>query len=188
MGSSGHHKEKTFADTFLAILLVVLALIVIFFIATNIDPFVEMMGQYFQLTPDDLVMIPFGIVVFYAFWRVCKRVIFDPCLLLIEEREAATEGAENSANEYQQQAKQLREDYQDHFQKARAEALSKKQKSIVETKNKAGIEVEDALKKAEQLSKKAAESLQQEIEVIKNNALSDVDTMVNSIIDRVERS
>ena len=97
--------------------------------------------------------LPVQIVAFLLLWFLLNKLLFQPFLRLIEEREKRTEGARGEADALIAEGKQLRTEYENRMAKARDEAEAAKQTIIAE----AGRAREQVLARARE---SAASSLQ----------------------------
>lgn len=105
--------------------------------------------EYMQLPPRDLLMIPISAMLFFLLWRVLARILFTPLFALVEEREAATAGAQKKAKELFKRAKGLEEVFERQLAAARVELIKEKLMEVGRAKEKSVQIVKAAQQAAE---------------------------------------
>jgi len=87
-----------------------------------VDAFLKTLG----LEPLDIYLIPACAFLFLLFWKTMARLVFNPMLDLIAERERATVGAQEIARDAIEQATRLEAQYEEILNQARVEGMRQK--------------------------------------------------------------
>jgi F0F1-type ATP synthase membrane subunit b/b' len=142
--------------------------------------------QVFDITSFDALMILVGALLFFTLWRLFDNYSVSHFQKLIEEREAATVGAQDAAADISRRADRLFEDYDAQLIEARVAAMQLKIKKLAA----AGKEASEIIARAENEASRYLEAqrleTEQAMEKIKSAVLSDLDSAVSLVVDRVK--
>lgn len=97
-----------------------------------------------DLVPFDVVMIVSCALLFLVFWLVMEKCFFIPYLSLLEAREKATLGAEESAESGMKKVENLKADYESKLMQVRVLAIERKIATLENAKREAAQMLEKA--------------------------------------------
>lgn len=189
MGSHGHHVfSKTWDSIVFCLILVLFAiglsqLTLAFFDEDSFQAIIKTL----DLTASDVKMIPVGAVLFFMFWKFFDGLVFNKYLKLHEEREAAGSGAEVSAENKIEEAKQLTAEYEEKLHAARVEFTKEKLTKVDLAKKAAHTEISRASKQAEESLTESREKLASQAERIREDLNSQVDALSRELTDKIKQ-
>ncbi len=139
----------------------------------------------FDLVPFDVLMIAIWALLFVSMWKILGRVFFAPYLALVEARESATTGAEDSAATVRASAEQVRQTYADRLGQARVQAVTQRLAVVSEAKLKAAKILEIAEGDAQETLRAARWETAQKIDALRTEAFRDADRMAEQITQKL---
>ena len=117
-----------------------------------------------NINPWNMVMIVINLLVLYAIFR---KFLYKPVMNVIHRREELIQGQFDSAKKTQDDALQLKADYEEKLQKANVKAdeiiLAARDQAILETQDKTDRMIEKAKADIEKEQKQAQQEVQGEI-------------------------
>jgi F0F1-type ATP synthase membrane subunit b/b' len=139
----------------------------------------------FDLAARDLYIIPIAAIVFWFFYTVIKRSVFDPYLALLDAREAASSGAAADASAMLHDAAEIDQHTDAKIVEARIAFMREK---LART-NKAKQETEAAIKQAEVEAQQKLQRGRAELLAKRQNLESqlqrDAEAMAKTIVSKV---
>ncbi|RIL10754.1 MAG: hypothetical protein DCC75_03695 [Proteobacteria bacterium] len=140
----------------------------------------------FDLVPNDLAMIIFGAILFYALIRLLEKALFTPYVDLIEAREQATSGAEKTAKSNAQEAERTMTGYQARITDERVEAMRKKLSMLAAAKAEAAKIVEQAEAEAAEEIKKVRKDAADKLEALREASRREAENLAGAVLDRLK--
>jgi len=142
----------------------------------------------FDITPFDGVMILVGAVFFVVIWKSLQKVLFDPYLKLVEEREQATSGAKDYAAREVAEAKELTQEYERRIMEGRIAALEEKIKELDRAKQEAAKIISQAENEASTYLDNERRITEESMNALKSEVMKEASAMVAMIVDKVKSS
>lgn len=140
-----------------------------------------------DLVPFDVVMIVVCALLFLCFWRVMEKHFFTPYLNLLEARETATLGAEESAISGMKQAEILKSEYENKIMQVRVAAIEKKLSTLDLAKKQAATILEDAEGEAQEQVRNVRWDLANKMTQLRQQAQSQVGSMADLICSKAKK-
>src|SRR4030095_4852136 len=78
--------------------------------------------------------ILYQIILFVALWLILNKILFQPYLQLLEERERRTTGAEHDSADLEQEGARLRAQYEEKIEQAQTAAYTAKDAILQEAR------------------------------------------------------
>ena len=134
------------------------------------------------------ISIVYQIILFLVLWLILKKILFQPYLRLLEERERSTTGAEHDSAELEHEAARLRAQYQDKIAQAQAAGYTAKE-SIVQDGRRQHEGIlrqarEEATNALEAVRREIAMALEREMQVANAEAAAVADEMISKVLGR----
>lgn len=134
MGGHSHH--RTYDTQAIAVIAIFTGLL--FYIFWGGNPTVLSIAENtFDLTPEDLKMIPISGIGFLVFCWLMQKFFFARVIALIETREAMTEGAQSSAQDLLQKAEDLQKEAEQKLFDARLAGAQAKMATLNKARSEA---------------------------------------------------
>jgi F-type H+-transporting ATPase subunit b len=112
--------------------------------------------------PPDWTFV-FQIVLFLALWTVLRRLLFEPNLAVLKNREQRTAGALKEANQIKTEAEQMGEQYRTQLAQTRGQALQHVERVYREAEEHAHMLLEAARTEAARVTASMRETLKQDV-------------------------
>ena len=141
---------------------------------------------FFNLTHDDVRMIPVGVVLFVIFWQIFARVFVKPYLKLIETREEATSGAQSEAQSKEAEAQAILAQYEDRLTTARVHAMKRRLDELESVKQETVALIAKAESDAAEETKRGRADIQKKLDSIRASVMGDADSMADMIVQRLK--
>lgn len=138
----------------------------------------------FDLVPTDLYMIVAGALLFVVFWRTFGKLVVQPFATLIEAREQATVGADETANSKRAKAGELVASYEARITDERVKAMRIKFEAVNQAKTAAAKVVADAESVAQEKVKKARAETEKQLQTLRQQALREADGLAQIMADK----
>ncbi|MBN8548543.1 MAG: hypothetical protein J0M12_04430 [Deltaproteobacteria bacterium] len=146
----------------------------------------ESILKNFDLVPFDVVMIVVSAVLFVILWKTLGQALFAPYMSLLEAREAATVGAEDTAKSDLERAEALTAQYEEQLMAARVAAMEKKLAAINKAKAEASGIVEKSEGAAQELLRSVRWEMAKKLDELRGQAFGDTDKLADMIVERVK--
>lgn len=140
----------------------------------------------FDLIPADLVMILVGAVLFVIFWRAFGKGVIEPFAKLVAAREAATVGADKSADDMLRAAQAITEQYENKLTEERVRLLKIKFDAVAEAKATSAKVVADAEAKAQEMVKNARAEIQTQLHTLRQQALRETEGLAQTMAEKAK--
>ena len=140
----------------------------------------------FDLVPLDAIMIAVSAALFVVLWKTLGKALFEPYVALVEARESATIGANDTAYAERAKASALYEDYEQKLMSARVAAMEKKLSAISKAKEEADGLVEKAEDAAQELVRSVRWEMAKSVDELRTKAFGEVDALADMIVSRVK--
>lgn len=144
--------------------------------------------KIFDLKPRDGQMIVIGIFVFFVFWRIVEKLIFNPFLTLFEEREALTSGAHESSKQLLDEARAISTRCDEDLHRARVSAIAEKLQVLTAAKVQATKISEEAENEVQEMVRKARWEREQNLSQTKQKVMSDADALAQQVVQKLTSS
>lgn len=141
--------------------------------------------ELFDLTGDDLFMIPIGAAGFVLFWRLLDKTLFVPVIKVIEERESLTSGAEVSAASAKSQTAELEAEYEEKLTAARIEGMQIKARTLGEARRESQQIIDTASEASLKELSLARQEIEKESQALKDVLLADSQELVDAVVEKV---
>ena len=129
-----------------------------------------------------LVVIP----IFFVFWVLMDKMVFQPVLKLVEEREARTSGAESIAADTIREADAADAEFEQKILDARIEAMKVKLAEVNKTKDEASKILGEASSTAKSELEAARKAITEKQEALRKNLANNVDELAKEIAAKVK--
>ena len=146
----------------------------------------ESLLKNFDLVPFDVVMIVVSAVLFVVLWKTLGQVLFAPYLQLVEAREAATVGAEDTAKANHERAEALTAQYEEQLMAARVAAMEKKLSALAKAKAEAAAVVEKSEGAGQELLRSVRWEMAKKLDELRGQAFGETDKLADMIVERVK--
>jgi F-type H+-transporting ATPase subunit b len=130
----------------------------------------------FDLVPQDLRMILLGAVLFVVLWKLLQAVLFAPYIKLLEAREAASTGAQATAQRNNADAQETLAKYNEELTAARVAFMGARNEAI-----------ERAREQADQIVGKAEHEVRQTIEAAHKEVSRDLEAVAEVVQREAEQ-
>lgn len=104
--------------------------------------------------------VVYQIVLFLVLWIILRKILFQPYLHLLEERERKTTGAQHDSLELEQEGARLRVEYEEKIAQAKAAGYTSKEAILQQARR----ERESILTEAREQAMKLLEGTRRELE------------------------
>jgi F-type H+-transporting ATPase subunit b len=104
--------------------------------------------------------VVYQIVLFLVVWVILRKILFQPYLHLLEERERKTTGAQHDSLELEHEGARLRAEYEEKIAQAKAAGYASKEAILQEARR----ERESILTEAREEAMKLLEGMRREVE------------------------
>ena len=132
--------------------------------------------------------IVYQIVLFLVLWIVLRRVLFQPYLQLLEERERKTTGAQQESTDLEHEGAQLRAQYEEKIAQAQAAAFAAKETILQEGRRERERVLsqarDEAMAMLDGVRREVESQLQRERQLAVDEASSVAQEMVRKILGR----
>lgn len=130
-------------------------------------------------------MILWTIPAFVVLWLALSRMLFKPLLALVEEREAATTGAQQGAEELTRRAAAINAEFERKLQEARAQFIERKLATLQDARERAAQIVAAAERDAQEAVEHARKSFGAQLTSLQEQSARDIDAMVDSLVQKL---
>ena len=139
----------------------------------------------FDLVRYDAGMILVGAVLFVVFWKALEKSLFGPYLKLIEQREAATSGAEQTAQEKIAKSDDLNRQYDSKLLEQRVTFMQAKLAALDRAKSEADQITGSASKAAQEKLSALRQEISAKVSQIKASSEREADALTEIIVQKV---
>ena len=146
----------------------------------------ESLLKNFDLVPFDVAMIMVSAVLFVVLWKTLGQFLFAPYLELVEAREAATVGAEDTAKADRERAQVITEQYEEQLMATRVAAMEKKLAALTKAKAEAAGIVEKSEDASQELLRSVRWEMAKKLDELRGQAFGDIDKLADMIVERVK--
>ncbi len=146
---------------------------------------VESILKTFDLTQLDVLMIPIGVILFVAFWKILTKSFLIPYMGLIEAREKATTGVDAAAKEQIEKSERIKIEYEQKIFDVRVEAMSNRNQVVSAAKAEAQKIVEKSEAQAQEHLRSVRWEIAKKLQNIKENLNQEADKIVSEIVAKV---
>jgi F-type H+-transporting ATPase subunit b len=177
-----HGHEQKGKDSFMITILLIIFACIFAFAYSNFSAVTAFAAEFLSLTPSDVKMIPVGTALFFVYWQLADRLLFQPFLRVINEREAMTSGASSAAHDTLKEAEQLLTDYDDQILAARVDAMQKKQVALNDCASWSREELAKAANQAQAQIASSRASLAEELKKTQSTMAASISALANDIV------
>lgn len=119
------------------------------------------------------ISILYQVVLFVLLWLILNRVLFQPYLRLLEERERRTSGAEHDSADLEREGTRLRAEYEDRILSAQTAAYAEKERLLQGVRAEREKTLAGARQEATQTLERARREIASAVEAERNLAASE---------------
>lgn len=134
----------------------------------------------------------FGLIVtpilFFFFWKLMGAYVFGPFLRLTEEREAATAGAQGSADAIKKDIASREQKLEESLLTARSEALQKRSREVAEANKEANAIIATAENSAKDFLKKSRSETEAQQEKLRSELFSKSEELISNALQAVTKA
>jgi len=134
------------------------------------------------------ISILYQIILFVVLWLILNKILFQPYLHLLEERERRTIGAEHDSTDLEHEGARLRAQYEEKIAQAQTAAYAAKDAILQEARQQRekilGQARAEAANKLEQARREIALALEKEKALAAAEAAAVAGEMVNKVLGR----
>ncbi len=105
------------------------------------------------------ISILYQVVLFIVLWLILSKVLFQPYLRLLEEREQRTSGAQHDSSYLEREGARLRAEYEEKIQSAQAAAYADRERLLQSVRDEREKILGEARENATQTLEKAREEI-----------------------------
>ncbi|MCS6927220.1 MAG: ATP synthase F0 subunit B [Candidatus Binatia bacterium] len=134
--------------------------------------------------PPDWTFV-FQIVLFLILWTVLRRLLFDPHLVVLRDREQRTTGALQEANRLRAAAEEMAEHYKAQLSRARAQSLQEVDRTYREAEEQARALLEAARADAARTTAEIRERIRYEIEAARQRLTTHIPEFSRTIAEKL---
>lgn len=146
----------------------------------------EQLLKTFDLTNTDALMIPFGAIFFFLLYKFLAAKLFLPFMKLVEAREGATTGAEESATQSSKKAAEILSEYELALRDSRARVMEERDRVVGIAKKEASQFLDKARDEAEEILRSARWEMASSLDALKKSALAEGDRLVEAVVEKVK--
>ena len=176
-------KKTTKSDIIVGCILIAILGYGIFCAATNSDAFFSMAKNTFDLTKQEIYLIPCGMLLFIAFWLEMKNLIFKPFMQLQQEREEVSKGNMENSQAIEDEADSIEKSVTRTFNESKIEMMKTKVQKIDQAKVEANQIIKDAQAVAEEKLKETRAKNLLAHEELKKELVSTNEELTNAVIN-----
>lgn len=176
-------KKKTKSDIIVGCILIAILGYGIFCAATNSEAFFSMAKNTFDLTKQEIYLIPCGMLLFVAFWLEMKNLIFKPFMQLQQEREEVSQGNMESSQALEDEADSIEKNVVRTFNESKIELMKTKIQKIDQAKIEANHVIKQAQIEAEKQLKETRAKNILEHEELKKELVGTNEELTNAIVN-----
>ena len=96
------------------------------------------------------ISILYQVILFFVLWLIVNKVLFQPYLKLLDERERATTGAQHDSTELEQESARLRAQYEEKIAQAQSVAARERERVLQSAREQREKILAQARQEAEQ--------------------------------------
>lgn len=134
--------------------------------------------------PPDWTFV-FQIVLFLVLWTVLRRLLFDPHLAVLRDRERRTTGALQDATRLRTAAEEMAEHYRAQLSRARAQSLQEVDRVYQEAEEQARALLEAARADAARMTAETREHIRREIEAARQRLATHIPEFSRAITEKL---
>ena len=131
------------------------------------------------------ISIAYQVILFLVLWVILNKVLFQPYLHLLAERERKTTGAEHDSGDLEHEAARLKAEYEEKIALAQATGYAAKDAIVQDGRQQRGKILsqarDDATGMLDRVRKDVATAMEQE----KQLAVAEVATIANDMVNKV---
>lgn len=131
------------------------------------------------------ISILYQIILFVLLWLILNKVLFQPYLNLLEERERKTSGAEHDSAELEHEGARLRTQYQEKIAQAQNAGYAAKEAILQEARQQREKILSDARQQATQTLEHVRGEIAAAVEQEKRLAAAEVGTVAGEMASKV---
>lgn len=134
--------------------------------------------------PPDWTFV-FQIVLFLVLWTVLRRLLFEPHLAVLHDREQRTTGALQEATRLRAAAEEMAEHYKSQLSRVRAQSLQEVDRTYQEAEEQAQALLEAARADAARTMADLRERIRQEIEAARQRLATHIPEFSRAITEKL---
>lgn len=184
-----HHVFSKFWDNVVYYIILALGAYIAYAILTvlinDFDTFLEVM-EAFALTPQDVKMIPFGAFFFFVFWKAFETLVFKRFLDLHESREAATEGAQSTAEALVSETASIENSVEQQVFQARTKFTKEKLELLEERKKANSSKLAEKLSEIETQTATARADLVKELGAMESDLNTRLEDLTGLLVGKLK--
>ncbi len=131
------------------------------------------------------ISIAYQVILFLVLWVILNKVLFQPYLQLLAERERKTTGADHDSGDLEHEAARLKAEYEEKIAQAQATGYAAKDAIVQDGRQQRGKILsqarDDATGMLDRVRKDVATAMEQE----KQLAVAEVATIANDMVNKV---
>lgn len=139
----------------------------------------------FDLEKLDAAMIPVGMVLFWAYYKIASGVLFKPLVKLCEEREKLTVGAQQGATDTIQEAARLEKVFEESINEARRDAVTARLERLSQATKEASKIVGEAESEAKNTTAQGRSELSQLEDRLRGELAGQVDQLAGELAQKI---
>jgi F0F1-type ATP synthase membrane subunit b/b' len=141
--------------------------------------------QSLDLNETDALMIPIGTVLFFILFRLLSTRLFQPLIVLIEERERRTIGSEQLSIELQEKAQDIRNRIEVRTSLAEAQHQAERQLIVERGRTEAAEIVAAAEAAASEILRRSRTEIEHECNQIRDHSMGRLEEVADSVARRI---
>jgi F-type H+-transporting ATPase subunit b len=131
------------------------------------------------------ISILYQIIIFLVLWLILNKVLFQPYLALLEERERRTGGAQHDASELEHQGARLKSEYEERISQARGVGIAARDALIQEARQERERLLQGAREQAALKLESARREVQSQLERERGLLAAEVAVLAQDMASKV---
>jgi F-type H+-transporting ATPase subunit b len=131
------------------------------------------------------ISILYQVILFVILWLILNKVLFQPYLKLLDERERRTTGAQHDSTELEHESARLRAQYEEKIAQARSLAAAERERILQTAREEREKILGEARQEAEQTLAARRKEIATALEVERRLAAAEATTIAQEIASKV---
>ena len=131
------------------------------------------------------ISILYQVILFVLLWLILNKVLFQPYLRLLDERERRTSGAQHDSDDLEQEAARLRAEYDDKIKSAQSAAYADRERLLQAARAEREKILGDARQNATETLERARGEIAAAVAAERNLAASEAASIGATIASKV---
>ena len=131
------------------------------------------------------ISVLWQILLFLGLWLIVSKVLFRPYMVVLEQREQKTTGADDSSDYLEQQAERLRAQYEETIAKAAAEGNASKEAIVQQARQQREALLSSARAEAASILERVRQEVQSQLAQEHELAVRESDAVAHEMVSKI---